>query len=133
MTSPTAGAALTRLAEAIDAQDWDRLESLLAPGFTARYSHTGEVFDAAGFVALNRDYPGRWRFEREVVVDGGVEGALRARVTDATGESDETHYVASFGAVDAAGLLSSLEEVWAELTVPPDGERRPSPAVGGDS
>ena len=133
MTSSTAGAALTQFAEAIDAQDWPGLAALLAPGFTARYCHTGETFDAEAFVALNRDYPGRWRFSAEIVVDGGTTGVIRALVTDATGLSDEAHYVATFGAVDATGLLTSLDEVWAEVIAPPQGERRPASPVGGRS
>ena len=133
MTSSSAGAALTLFAEAIDAQDWAGLAALLAPGFTARYCHTGETFDAEEFVALNRDYPGRWRFAAELVVDGGATAALRARVTDAEGVSDEAHCVASFGVVDATGLLTSLDEVWTEVTAPPRGERRPGTAVGGHS
>ena len=133
MTTCTAGAALTRFAAAIDAQDWAGLTALLAPGFTARYCHTGETFDAQTFVAFNRDYPGQWRFAAEIVVDGGPTAALRALVTDATGASSEAHYVATFGAVDAAGLLTSIDEVWAEVIAPPQGERGPAAPVGGQS
>ena len=79
------------------------------------YHHTGEEFDGEQFVALNRDYPGRWRFVREVVVDAGSTAVLRARVSDAAGASPETHYVASFGTVDDAGRLIVLEELWAEV------------------
>ncbi len=131
MISPTAGAALTRMADAIDAQDWEGLAALLAPDFRASYHHTGEEFDGEQFVALNRDYPGQWRFVREVVVDAGSTAVLRARISDAAGASPESHYVASFGTVDDAGLLIVLEELWAEVTAPPQGERRPDTAVGG--
>lgn len=118
----SAGALLTRFADAIDAQEWERLEALLAPGFRASYAHTGEVFDRAGFVALNRDYPGDWRFEREQVVDAGDEAVLRATVSDATGTSDEVHIVATFGSA-RGGLLTSVTEVWAQVTAA-DPERR---------
>ena len=119
---PTTATLLARLSERIDARDWDGLEALLAPGFVATYVHTGETFDAAAFVALNRDYPGAWRFEREDLVDGGDRAVLRARVSDATGVSDEVHHVASFGA-SRDGLLTELTEVWAEVTRP-DADRR---------
>ena len=131
MSTSTAGDALVRMADAIDAQDWEGLSDLLADDFRARYCHTGEEFDGAQFVALNRDYPGDWRFVREVVVDGGTTAVLRARVSDAAGRSPEVHQVASFGTVDASGRLVALEEVWAEVTAPPQGDRRPDPTVGG--
>jgi hypothetical protein len=131
MNSSTAGAALTRMADAIDAQDWEGLAALLAPDFRARYHHTGEEFDGKQFVALNRDYPGQWRFVPDVVVDAGSTAVLRARVSDAAEVSPETHYVASFGTVDDVGRLIQLEELWAEVVAPPHGVRRSDPDVGG--
>ena len=125
MSTSTAGDALIRMADVIDAQDWEGLAALLADDFKARYCHTGEEFDGPGFVALNRDYPGDWRFVREVVVDAGTTAVLRARVSDASGTSPEVHHVASFGTVDDSGRLVALEEVWAEVTAPPQGDRRP--------
>lgn len=123
-THPTAGALLTTFATSIDAQDWDGLSALLADEFVCRYATTGEVFDKAGFIALNRDYPGRWRFELQDVVDVGERGVLRARVSDAAGESDESHFVATF-ATARAGLLVEIVEVWAEEASVPE-DRRPS-------
>lgn len=119
---PTAGALLQQFSHAIDARDWAALAALLAPEFTATWVHTGERFDRDGFVAVNRDYPGAWRFEHEQIVDGGDEGALRAVVTDATGESDERHHVATFASA-RGGLLTDITEVWAEVTTP-DPSRR---------
>jgi hypothetical protein len=129
MSSSTAGTVLAQMADAIDAQDWDGLAALLAPTFRATYNHTAEQFDSQQFVALNRDYPGTWRFVRETVVDAGATAALRARVSG-VGET-ETHYVASFGTVDDAGQLVALEEIWAEVTGPSQGDRRPDSTVGG--
>ncbi|PRY62627.1 SnoaL-like protein [Knoellia remsis] len=118
----TAGEILVRFANSIDTQDWEALGALLEPEFEATYVHTGETFDRDGFVALNRDYPGSWRFEHQQVVDGGDVGALRARVSDATGESDEVHHVATFARV-RGGLVTELTEVWAEVSTP-DPSRR---------
>ena len=131
MDTPTAGHALLRMAEAIDAQQWTHLAALLAPGFQARLCHTGEEFDAQGFVAFNRDYPGSWRFVTETVVDAGDTAVLRGRVSDATGATDEVHYVASFAVIDADGRLTSLEEVWAEVSAPPEAARRPGGSGSG--
>lgn len=62
---------LTRLAEVIDAHDWDGLPALLHPSFTCRLEHTGEVFDRDEWVRLNADYPG---FQRLVVEDLVADG-----------------------------------------------------------
>jgi hypothetical protein len=113
----TTGALLARFSDAIDTQAWDDLADLLAPAFRGAYVHTGETFDRDAFVALNRDYPGSWRFEREALVDGGDQAVLRARVSDATGASDEVHYVATFAA-SRDGRLTEITEVWAEVAAP---------------
>jgi hypothetical protein len=103
----TAAQSLTRFAELIDARDWDRLPDVLAPGFEARFMHTGETFDRDGFVALNREYPIVVRFLVEDLVADGDRAVLRARVTDGA----ETWHVASFATVGADGLLTELVEV----------------------
>lgn len=121
---PTAGTLLHAFAACIDAQDWHGLAALLADDFECHYATTSETFDKDAFIAVNRDYPGRWRFEREEVVDAGERGVLRAKVTDATGQSDETHFVATFAAA-RAGLLAQIVEVWAEVASVPE-DRRPS-------
>ena len=69
---------LTRLAEVIDAHDWDALPSLLHPEFTCRLVHTGEVFDRDAWVRLNADYPGFQRLHVEDLVVDGDRAALRA-------------------------------------------------------
>jgi hypothetical protein len=115
-----AGELLLRLSDTIDAQDWAALTDLLAADFEGHYVHTGEDFDRDGFVALNRDYPGSWRFLHEEIVDAGDRAVLRARVTDGR----ETYYVATF-ATAAGGRLSSLVEVWTDSVKPPEKEKRP--------
>ncbi|MEL7977347.1 nuclear transport factor 2 family protein [Isoptericola sp. F-RaC21] len=110
----TAAQLLLAFSDRIDARDWEGLSALLAPDFRARYVHTGETFDRDSFVALNRDYPGAWRFEREDVVDAGDRGVLRARVSDATGASDDVFHVATFATAGNDGLLHEIVEVWAD-------------------
>jgi hypothetical protein len=108
---------LTRFAEILDGREWDRLPEILAPGFTARFVHTGETFDRDGFVALNRDYPVVVRFLVEDLVTSGDRAVLRARVTD----GNDTWHVASFATVDDQGLIRDLVEVWADgASQPPD-------------
>ena len=123
MTGPVTGpaeVALTRFADLVDARDWERLPDVLAPGFSARFVHTGETFDRDGFVALNRDYPIVVRFLVEDLVATGDRAVLRARVTDGS----DTWHVASFATVSADGLITDLVEVWAD-TAGPESERRP--------
>ncbi len=119
-TAPTAARLLALLGEAIDAEDWAALHALLADDAVVRYEHTGERLDAAAYVALNRDYPGRWRFAVQEVVDGGARAVLRARVTDGA----EEHAVVVLASA-AGGRLLDLVEVWAEVGVAPGSGRRP--------
>lgn len=110
VTRMTAAEAIHRLSDTIDAQDWDGLAALLAPGFSARYVHDGRTFDREGLVAFNADYSGTWRFHWEEVLDVGNRAVGRAKVSDGT----ETYYVASFITVDDTGLISELTEVWTD-------------------
>jgi hypothetical protein len=110
----TAGPVLTAYAAAITAHDWPGLRSLLADDATLTLLHTGERFDAAGFVAFNRDYPGAWVYHRDEVVDGGSRGVLRAH-TEVDGAS---YHVATFGSLDPTGRLTDLIEVWTEAVAP---------------
>jgi hypothetical protein len=103
----------------IDAQDWDGMAGLLDPRLEVRYTDTGETFDPAAFVRLNREYPGRWHVDVEDVVGAGDRAVSRARVSD----GQETFHVASFATV-RGGRVTGLVEVWSETGVaPPDGRR----------
>ena len=115
---------MTRLAEVIDAHDWDTLPSLLHPEFRCRYVHTGEVLDAEGWVRLNADYPGFQRFLLEDVVAAGDRAVGRAMVTAAgPGGADLRFVVASFLTTEA-GVVRDLVEVWADVDqAPPEGTR----------
>lgn len=115
---------LTRLAEAIDAHDWDGLACLLHDDFTCRLVHTGEVFDRDQWVRLNADYPGFVGMETEDLLAAGDRAVLRARVTGTGPEGDaQVFAVASFATV-RGGLIVELTEVWADVDqAPPDGTR----------
>ncbi|CAM3892675.1 GNAT family N-acetyltransferase [Nocardioides zeicaulis] len=115
---------LTRLAEVIDAHDWDALASLLDPGFTCRLVHTGEVFDRDGWVRLNADYPGFQRMHVDDLVADGDRGVLRATVVGTADDGgDQLFAVASFATV-RDGALVELVEVWTDVgQAPPSGTR----------
>ena len=73
-----ARALITRLAELIDAHDWEALPSVLHRDFTCRLVHTGEVFDREQWVRFNADYPGFERMHVEDLVVDGDRGVVRA-------------------------------------------------------
>lgn len=116
---------LTRLADVIDAHDWDALPALLHDDFTCRLVHTGEVFDRAAWVRLNADYPGFQRMHVEDLVAEGERGVLRARVIGTDGDGrDQVFAVASFATV-RDDLIVELTEVWADVDQKPPAGTRP--------
>ena len=120
-----AAALLTRLAEVIDAHDWDGLAGLLHDDFTCRLVHTGEVFDREQWVRLNADYPGFGRMHLDDLVADGDRGALRARVTGTGSDGKDVAFaVASFGTV-RDGRLVELVEVWTDIHQKPPAGTRP--------
>lgn len=108
----TPAGVLRELWRRVDATDWDGLARLLAPDVVVRYPHSGEVLDGPGWVALNRDYPGRWHAELLDLVAAADRAAGRARVHDGV-PGGESHAVASFATV-RGGLVVELVEVWAQ-------------------
>ena len=117
---------LTRLAEVIDAHDWDHLPALLHPDFTCRLVHTGEVFDRDQWVRLNADYPGFQRLIAEDLVAVGDRGVLRARVTCTGEQGEELRFVVASFATVRDGLLAELTEVWADVDQQAPAGTRPS-------
>ena len=106
---------LTRLAEVIDAHDWDGLRALLHPAFACRLAHTGEVFDRDQWVRLNADYPGFQRLVVEDLVADGDRGVLRARVTGTGVDGGEQVFVVASFATVLDDLIAELTEVWTDI------------------
>ncbi|WP_166355487.1 nuclear transport factor 2 family protein [Phytoactinopolyspora limicola] len=120
MSDLNAAAVLRQLWELIDVQDWDGLSAVLDPDVHVLYVHTGERLDRAGYVRLNREYPGSWRAEILDLVATADRVVSHVRVTDAGRE----FHVASFGTV-RSGRLVELVEVWTEGQQQPPGQARP--------
>ena len=117
---------MTRLAEVLDAHDWDTLPTLLHPTFTCRLVHTGEVLDGSRWVRLNADYPGFQRFVLEDVVATPDRAVGRGRVTGTGADGTEQVFaVASFLTV-RDGLVGELTEVWTEVGQDPEPGTRPA-------
>jgi hypothetical protein len=114
---------MERLADVIDGHRWDELPSLLDPGFTCRYVHTGEAFDADAWVRLNAEYPGFQNFRLEDCVADGERAAGRAHVTGMSGDELQHFEVATFITV-RDGLIVEMTEVWTDVDqVAPEGTR----------
>ncbi len=105
---------LRPFAYAIDTQDWDTLRTLLAADFHGLFVQDGRSFDADSFVAFQRDYPGRWRFEVVEHLVSGDRVVARSRVSD----GQQVFWVATFATV-TDGLVSDLVEVWTEALTGP--------------
>lgn len=102
-----AGQTLQAMWDRIDDQDWAGLAAVLHPDLHADYVHTGETFGKDELVALNQEYPGRWRATIDDMVVDGEQAVSRTRVCDGA----ETYHVASFARV-RAGTIIDLVEVW---------------------
>ena len=119
-----ARALITRLAELIDAHDWEALPGVLHRDFTCRLVHTGEVFDREQWVRFNADYPGFERMLVEDLVTDGGRGVLRATVIGRGPAGEELVFAVASFASTKDGLVSELVEVWADVDQePPAGTR----------
>ena len=108
-------ALLTRLAEVLDAHDWDALPGLLHPDFTCTLVHTGEVFDRERWVRLNADYPGFQHFIVEDLVADGPRAVVRGRVTGTAPDGSEQLFAVASFATTGGGLITELTEVWTDV------------------
>lgn len=117
---------IERLAEVIDARDWDGLPALLHDDFVCRYVHTGEVFDRSSWVRLNADYPGFDHFVLADYVGTDARAAGRAHVTGFVDETLVHFEVATFITL-RDGLIDEMTEVWTDVDAQaPAGTRPPS-------
>lgn len=115
--------ALNRLADIIDAHDWDAIAELLHPDFVCELVATKERFDGPRWIAFNANYPGFQRMKLIDVVGDGTRAAARGLVTGLVDGVEREFSVAQFARM-RDGLLEELVEVWADLDdVPPAGTR----------
>lgn len=115
--------ALQRLADTIDAHDWDGIGELLHPDFMCHLAATNEQFTAPQWIAFNANYPG---FQSMRIVDllgDGERGAAHGHVTGTADGVAREFSVAQFARM-RDGLIVELVEVWADHDeVPPPGTR----------
>ncbi|MCE1180378.1 MAG: ester cyclase [Micrococcales bacterium] len=122
---------MRRLAETIDAHDWEGLGGLLHDDFVCRMVHTGETFDREGWVRFNADYPGFHDLQLEDCVGDGDRAAGRSHVRGYVDGELKDFAVADFMTL-CDGLVVELVEVWCDVDVaPPSGTRGPGESSAG--
>ena len=101
------GAIVRAFFERMQARDWDGAARLLSPTIHIQFSETGERFDGANFLAMNRAYPEGWSIEVfETLVDAG-RVAAQVRVV----HGDQTYWCAGFYSIKN-GVITSGTEHW---------------------
>jgi hypothetical protein len=106
----TPGALARELWRLFDEARFAEVEPLLAPDFLCAWPQTGELFrGAANFIAVQENYPGRWRCTVEQLVESGNEAVTRTRVGDGASHT----FALSFFEV-RNGLIHRLTEFWAD-------------------
>ncbi|MGO1080106.1 nuclear transport factor 2 family protein [Inquilinus sp. CA228] len=106
---------VTALWRAFDARDWSRALGLLADDFVADWPQTCErVRGADAFIALNANYPGRWRCHLQELIQAGERAVSRVLLTDG---NDIVHAVSLYRLRD--GQITEAVEVFADSGEPP--------------
>lgn len=95
--------------QAMEARDWAGVEALLAADFRCDWPQSGERFDKAGFLRVNREYPGDWHIRLCRLVDAGPEVVSEIEV-ELDGRLDRA---ISFFELQAGQVLR-LREFWPE-------------------
>ncbi len=100
---------------AIEAREWERVESLCSPTCTFSLPQSGELYDRSGYVRLNREYPGEWHLKVTRLVEGDAWVVTEVEVAT-TDRVD--HGITFFRVVD--GLVMEIREFWPEAFVVPE-------------
>lgn len=100
--------------ECMQARDWDGAGRLLSPAVHIEFTETGERFDGANFLAMNRAYPDGWTIEVEESISDGDSAAAQVRVT----HGDDTFWCAGFYRVSNGVIVSGVEHWVTERSQP---------------
>ena len=93
--------------ERMQARDWDGAAACLSPTIHIAFTETGETFDGANFLAMNRAYPEGWTIEVVEALAVGDRVAAQVRVD----QGEETFWCAGFYTV-ADGVIADGVEHW---------------------
>ncbi|TSD84830.1 nuclear transport factor 2 family protein [Mycobacterium sp. KBS0706] len=106
---------VTALWRAFDARDWARALGLLSDDFVADWPQTCErVRGADAFIALNANFPGRWRCHLRELIEAGERAVSWVLLTDG---NDIVHTVSLYRLRD--GQITEAVEVFADSGEPP--------------
>jgi hypothetical protein len=106
---------------AFDRQKWQEASSLFVDNAAVYWPVTDELFDKAGFIAANKDYPGKWstKLLRYDDIPGG--GVSTAQVTSQ--ESPEKFFVTSYYEFDSGKILK-IREYWSSAMKAPEWRKK---------
>jgi hypothetical protein len=94
---------------------------LLSPDVHIEFTETGEHFDGANFLAMNRAYPDGWTIDVVETVEQGDRAAVQVRVR----QDGATFWCAGFYRVVEGTIRSGVEHWVAERSqAPPDWRHR---------
>jgi ketosteroid isomerase-like protein len=116
----TAGNTVRRFFERMQARDWDGAGELLSPNIHIEFTETGERFDGANFLAMNRAYPEGWTIDVVETVTQGQRVAAQVRVD----HGDDVFWCAGFYQVTAGVIVSGVEHWVTERSEPAPEWRR---------
>jgi ketosteroid isomerase-like protein len=116
----SAGSLARELWRLFDAFRFAEALPLLAPDFLCEWPQTGErIRGPANFIAVQENYPGRWRCTVEQLLESGDEAVTRTLISDGKSHT----YALSFFTV-RGGRIHRLTEFWADPYQPPPGRER---------
>ncbi|MEM9202795.1 MAG: nuclear transport factor 2 family protein [Actinomycetota bacterium] len=101
------GAVVRSFFERMQAREWDGAGSLLAEDVLIDFTETGERFEGAGFLAMNRAYPEGWTIDVVEVLAVDDRVAVQVKVT----QPPTVFWCAGFYRV-ADGQICSGVEHW---------------------
>lgn len=102
-----AGSIVRSFFERMQSRAWDAAAELISPTAEIAYTATGERFDGAGFLRMNREYPEGWTLSVEEILAEGDRVAAQVKVT----QDGRTFRCAGFYTV-CDGLIVSGVENW---------------------
>lgn len=101
------GAVVRAFFERMEARDWDGAGELLSPTVRIDFTETGERFEGANFLGMNRAYPEGWSIEVVETIADGERVAAQVRVE----HGDVVFWCAGFYRV-TGGVIASGVEHW---------------------
>jgi hypothetical protein len=109
--------------QAFDEADFDAAAKMMTPDAIVTWPCTGEVFKGRdSFIAVQKNYPGRWRIAIERVVVAAEVVVSVVKVTPEGGTKPSFH-ATSFFEFDRTGLIVGITEYWATDEDPPEWRR----------